>query len=191
MYLGVKYGYIVVLGTRLRWLFSVTPGQLHSRGKDPSAKVNPTTDNDPAIASHKLQTYLQEIRSRLVKCRMKANGTKSTLITFNTRRETCPPVHINNVQLPQTEEVKYLGLHLDRRLTWHKHIFTKRKHLGITLAKLYCLLGRKSKLSINNKLLIYETTLKTIWTYGIQLWATTSTSNINYSNASSRRLCAL
>jgi hypothetical protein len=29
-------------------------------------------------------------------------------------------VHINNVQLPQEEDVKYLGLHLDRRLTWHK-----------------------------------------------------------------------
>jgi hypothetical protein len=33
--------------------------------------------------------------------------------------EPVPPVHINNVQLPQTEEVKYLELHLDRRLTWH------------------------------------------------------------------------
>jgi hypothetical protein len=27
------------------------------------------------------------------------------------------PVDINNVQLPQEEDVKYLGLHLDRRLT--------------------------------------------------------------------------
>jgi hypothetical protein len=69
---------------------------------------------------------------------MKANGSKSTRITFNTRRGTCPPVHINNVQLPQTEEVKYLRLHLDRRLTWHQHIFTKRKQLGITLTKMYC-----------------------------------------------------
>jgi hypothetical protein len=34
------------------------------------------------------------------------------------------PVHINNMQLPQ-EDVKYLGLHLDRRLTWHKQIFAK------------------------------------------------------------------
>jgi hypothetical protein len=74
--------------------------------------------------------------------------------------------------------VKNLGLHLDKRLTWHKHIFTKRKQLGIALAKMYWLLGRKSKLSINNKLLVYKTILKPIWAYKIQLWGTTYTSNV-------------
>jgi hypothetical protein len=69
----------------------------------------------------------------------------STHVTFTTRRATCPGVHIYNEQLPQAE-VKYLWLHLDRRLTWHKLIFAKRKHLGITLSKMYWLLGRKSKL---------------------------------------------
>jgi hypothetical protein len=68
---------------------------------------------------------LLAIQSKIAKWRMKANGSRSTHITFTTQREMCPPVHINNVQLPQTEEVKYLGLHLDRRLTWYKHIFTK------------------------------------------------------------------
>jgi hypothetical protein len=43
---------------------------------------------------------------------------------------------------------------------------------------MYWLLGRKSKLSINNKLLIYKVILKPIWTYGIELWGTTSNSNI-------------
>jgi hypothetical protein len=43
---------------------------------------------------------------------------------------------------------------------------------------MYWLLGRKSKLSTSNKLLIYKTLLKPIWTYGIQLWGTDSTSNI-------------
>jgi hypothetical protein len=43
---------------------------------------------------------------------------------------------------------------------------------------MYWLLGRKSKLSTGNKLIIYKTILKPIWTYGIQLWGAASTSNI-------------
>jgi hypothetical protein len=108
---------------------------------------------------------------------MKANESKSIHVTFATRRETCPPVHINNVQLPH-KDVKYLGLHLDRRLTWHEHIFAKRKQLGITLTKMHWLLERQSKLSTNYKLLPYKAILKPIQTYGIQLWGTASTSNI-------------
>jgi histone H2A len=42
------------------------------------------TDNDPAIASSKLQTNLLAIQSWLAKWRMKANGSKSTHITFTT-----------------------------------------------------------------------------------------------------------
>jgi hypothetical protein len=82
------------------------------------------------------------------------------------------------VQTPQENHVKYLGLHLDRRLTWHTHIFVQRKQLGLSLTKMYWLLGRKSKLSTNNKLLVYKSLLKPIWTSGIQLWGTTSNSNI-------------
>jgi hypothetical protein len=65
----------------------------------------------------------------------------STHVTFTGRSATCPPVKINDVHLPQSDEVKHLGLHLDRRLTWIKHIFTKRKQLGLTLKKIHWLLG--------------------------------------------------
>jgi hypothetical protein len=109
---------------------------------------------------------------------MKVNETKSIHITFTAPRATCPPVKNNDVQLPQSDEVKYLGLHLDRRQTWQKYIFTKRKQLGLTFTKMHWLLGRKSQLSTTNKLLLYKTTLKPIWTYGIQFWGTASTSNI-------------
>jgi hypothetical protein len=107
-----------------------------------------------------------------------ANASKSLHVTFTTRSGKCPPVHLNNMQLPREDHVKYLGLHLDRRLTWRHHIFAKRKQLGLTLTKLYWLFGRKSLLSFSNKILLYKIILKPIWTYGIQLWGTASTSNV-------------
>jgi hypothetical protein len=109
---------------------------------------------------------------------MQANALKSVHVTFTTCTGMCPPVHINNVQLPCADQVKYLGLHLDRKLTWHHHIVTKRKQLSLTLTKMYWLLGRSLRLSLPNKLLLYKPILKPIWTYGIQLWGTASTSNI-------------
>jgi hypothetical protein len=43
---------------------------------------------------------------------------------------------------------------------------------------MYWLLGRKSKLSISNKLLAYKVILKPIWTYRIPCWGSASISNI-------------
>jgi hypothetical protein len=88
------------------------------------------------------------------KWRMKANETKSTHVTFTLKRSSCPPVQLNGVSLVQPDKVKYLGLHLDRRLTWRKYITTKRRHLDLQLRKLYWILGRKSQLSLENKLLV-------------------------------------
>jgi tRNA splicing ligase len=85
------------------------------------------TDSDPTIASHKLETNLLATENWFKKWGMKANGSKSIYIAFTTRKEMCPRFKINNVQLPQKEEVKYLRLHLDRRLTWFKHVFAKWK----------------------------------------------------------------
>jgi hypothetical protein len=42
---------------------------------------------------------------------------------------------------------------------------------------MYWLLGHKSELSTSNKVFIYKAIFKSIWTYGIQLWGTASTSN--------------
>jgi hypothetical protein len=54
----------------------------------------------------------------------------------------------------------------------------KRKQLGIKLRSLYWMIGRNSKLSLNNKLLPYKAILKPVWTYGIQLWGSAANSNL-------------
>jgi hypothetical protein len=83
--------------------------------RTPSQLLLPTTlrSSDPATASQKLQASLLEIQSWLNTRRMKATETRSVHVTFTTGHETCPPVHINDVQIPQENHVKYLGLHLD------------------------------------------------------------------------------
>src|SRR5580765_7654605 len=57
-------------------------------------------------------------------------------------------------------------------------IFNKRKALDLKLRKLYWLICRKSQLSLQNKLLLYKSILKPIWSYGIQFWGTSANSNI-------------
>lgn len=137
-----------------------------------------TIHQDPTAASQQLQMNLNEIQHWLKKWRVKANEGKSAHVTFTMRRQTCPPVSLNNKEIPQANEAKYLGMHLDRRLTWRKHIWAKRKQLNSKISKMYWLIGRKSQLNLKSKLLIYKAILKPVWTYGIQLWGTTSNSNI-------------
>jgi hypothetical protein len=110
-------------------------------------------DSDPGTTPQKLQTNLNAIQKWLKKWRIKGNESKLAHVTFTTFREPFLPVHINNGHLPQ-QDVEYLGLHLNRGLSWCKHIFTKWKQLGMAVTKMYWLLGRKSKVSTSNKILL-------------------------------------
>jgi len=70
-----------------------------------------------------------EMRVCLITCIAACNYRD--IIIFTTRRETCPSVTLNSLRIIlQAEDAKCLGLHLDRRLNWRKHVFTKRKQLG-------------------------------------------------------------
>ena len=108
----------------------------------------------------------------------KINEKKSSHVTLTLRKQTCPKVTINNTIIPSKDSVKYLGMTLDRRLTWKKHISEKSKQLKEKLRKFYWLTDRRSKLNIQNKITLYKAVIKPVWSYGIQLWGTASNSNI-------------
>ena len=137
-----------------------------------------SSNPDPEIASLNLQSHLSLIEHWCNKWRIQVNESKSKHITFTLRRNSCPPVYFNSIPLPLSDTVRYLGFILDKRLTWNPHTRLKRQQLNRRYGQLYRLLNRKSQLSVDNKLLIYKTILKPIWTYGIELWGTAKLSNI-------------
>jgi len=75
--------------------------------------------------------------------------------------------------------VTYLGVHFDRRLTWRRHIKAKKTHLKLKASSLHCLINARSPLSLEYKVLLYNSVLKPIWIYGSQLWGYASNSNID------------
>jgi hypothetical protein len=117
-----------------------------------------------------LPTHLISLAEWYTRWRMQVNQAKSVQVTFTTRKNACPPLTFNNAPIPVATEIKYLGLHLDHRLTWHAHIRAKRRQLDIKFRQMLWLLGRNFKLSLYNKLLLYKVVLKPIWSYGVQLW---------------------
>lgn len=79
------------------------------------------SDSDPEQASRISQTNLEDTQDWLKKMMH-----ESRRIQVNSCWETCHSVKINNIQISQAVKAKYIGIYLDRRLTWQKHIFNKR-----------------------------------------------------------------
>jgi hypothetical protein len=137
-----------------------------------------STDPDPIQTSANLQEHLLKIVTWTQRWKLKINKSKSSHVSFSLRRGQCPSVNINQSDIPQAETVKYLGIHFDRRLTWKEHVLTKRKQLDHKTRDIRWLISRHYPLSLENKIPIYKTVLKPIWTYGIELWGCASNSNI-------------
>jgi hypothetical protein len=100
-----------------------------------------TAQEDPAIAPKQFEATIDAWAK---KWRTK-NQSKSL------RNQTYPTVQMSPVDLPQKNEVKYLGMHLGRRLTWEKHIETRRKQFNLKEKYVYALATRKKINTINRK----------------------------------------
>lgn len=138
-----------------------------------------SVNNDPVIASRHLQNHLSLMEEWYTNWRLKINQSKSVHCTFTLRPTLCPAVSIHGISIPNHQTVKYLGLTLDRRLTWAHHIKSKRVNLNSRLRLLKTFINNNKYTNINTKLLIYKSLIKPVWTYGIQLWGNAKKSNIN------------
>ncbi len=138
-----------------------------------------SSDANPNVASRNLNNHLKYVETWLKNWRIRVNELKSKHVTFSLRRGDCPPITLNNVIIPHSDNVTYLGIHLDRRLTWRRHIEAKRLQMKLKTSNLHWLINAHSKLSLDCKVTLYKSIIKPIWTYGIQLYGSASSSNID------------
>ena len=110
------------------------------------------SDKSIVEVSRSLQNNITEIEAWLKKWNIKVNTQKSVNVTFALRKGECQKIKLNNVEIPQSNSVKYLGMHLDKRLNWKAHIQMKRKQLNIKTRKMNWLIGPRSTLSLENKI---------------------------------------
>ncbi|GFX69506.1 RNA-directed DNA polymerase from mobile element jockey [Trichonephila clavipes] len=119
-----------------------------------------------------VQHFLDKLETWLTHWRIAINVDKSQAIVFRKWGVIDPPFQLtlfdDNIQWVPV--VKYLGLHIDSRLTFKKHIdYLSEKFWGrISLA--ISLVGRRSPLSLENKVILYKQILRPVITYGSPVW---------------------
>lgn len=81
----------------------------------------------------------------------------------------CPSVFLHYVPISMSNTVRYLGLNLDKCLTWNSHICNKRLALNARLCLLRTLFTNNQHSKLKVTVLMNKKLLKTLWTYGLQL----------------------
>ena len=89
-----------------------------------------------------LQEQLDEYVEWAEKWRVAINAAKSTAVVFSRRFRLPDRLYVGDTLLPWSREVRYLGVHLDRRLTWRTHsaqVARKTAHRLYQLRPILCL----------------------------------------------------
>lgn len=81
--------------------------------------------------------------------------------------------------LNNNQSVKYLGVKLDRRLTWKNHIVDIANNTYAKLGKLYPLINKNSTLRIENGVTIYKSIIRPSLTYACSVWGGAANTHIN------------
>jgi len=115
------------------------------------------------------------------KSKLQVNITKTAAILFTKRRPPPPPpLRFRLTDIPWSPHIRYLGLELDPKLLFRKHLNTVvHKAMGVLLA-LFPLLARDSTLASHNKLTLYKLLIRPILTYTAPVWSNTSNTNYHH-----------
>jgi hypothetical protein len=102
------------------------------------------------------------------------------MVLFSLRRTQTPqPVKYDNVPIGWKSSVKYLGVILDKKLSWWSHISTKFQQAYQRLGVLFPILNRKSSISKKCSLIIHKQVLRPLILYASPIWDSCANSHLN------------
>lgn len=135
----------------------------------------------PKEITHRLAHSFNTVNNYFKTWKIKINEQKSQAI-FITRRRAARYLPQNDIQtsngsIAWTQEIKYLGLIIDKKLTFDKHCQHTNQKAQILIKIMYPLINRKSKLNTKNKLIIYTTIVRPLILYACEVWGTCADRN--------------
>lgn len=129
-----------------------------------------TSDFNINNAHIKLQTQLNALEMWLTNWRVKVNIEKTQAIIFTNRKPKKPDcLRLFSENIDYKNEVKYLGVILDKRLRYSKHIEYARNKALARFIHLYPLI-RSPYLNFPLKVRLYTSVIRPVMTYGCEVW---------------------
>lgn len=137
-------------------------------------------------ASYRISAIVKRLRQALKvnkryyhKWKIKLNDSKTEIIIFTKRRPTLIDFEMDNRIIQWSDYVKYLGVLLDTKLTFTKHVNYLTSKAIATLIKLYPIFNRRSFFSPENKMLLYKVIVRSALTYACPVWSMMCKSNFD------------
>jgi hypothetical protein len=139
------------------------------------------TSRKPTLLVSYLESYLNNLQRWLSEWRIAINVSKSSAMIFARagRRFIQPrPVTLFGEPIEWVETTRYLGVTLDKRLTWSSHINQVTKKTSQRMGMLGPLLNRKSDLSVRNGVLLYKQLIRPMMDYACPAWRSAARSHV-------------
>jgi hypothetical protein len=135
----------------------------------------------PDTITRRLNSAMSQLLGYFNKWKLRVNVPKTEIILFTKRRPLDPkPLRFQNVTIPWSNTVKYLGLLLDSKLLFTNHLQTILHKATGNFLKVFPLLARDSPLTITNKIILYKLLLPSMITYAAPIWSSTSSTNYRH-----------
>ena len=146
-------------------------GPTEGHGYADDIKLIGTGIDENAIATN-IQKDLRSLEGWAGENALAFNPNKTKVMIFTRKRQVKKPkIYLQGVELEYVEEFKYLGITIDNKLNWRKHIENQTKRAQMALNTGRRMIGNKWGLKPKQMTWLYESIVRPILTYGSIVWA--------------------